>query len=273
MKIRLSLVPAALLVIALGASVPLHAADANAQVEAVMKRMRETLRNTMVQLQTAEADKVTLQTQLTESDQKNKDLTSQAESLSKKIAEQTKQAAAEKTDHEKKLTELNATVANRDQEIARLNEALAKWKEGYGKVTAIARSKEAERAQLASKVIVLDRKVAERERQNLELYKTGKEILTRYENFGLGSALLAREPFTGVARVKLQTQVQDYQDKLMDQKVKPKDSLANSAPPPPAEKTAAGSKPRSSPPPPPVEKATNASQTPAGKGSDQKNKS
>lgn len=262
MKFGISFFPAALAIVALGAPMALHAAD-NAQVEAVMKRMRETLRNTMVQLQTAEADKAALQTQLAESDQKNKDLSTQAETLNKKIAEQTKQMAAEKTDTDKKLADLNATVANRDQEIARLNEALAKWKEGYGKVTAIARSKEAERAQLASKVIVLDRKVSERERQNLELYKTGKEILTRYENFGLGNALLAREPFVGTARVKMQNQVQDYQDRLMDQKVKPADSKAHpSPPPPPVEKPATTSKAN-----------TTASQAPASKSSDQKSKS
>jgi chromosome segregation ATPase len=272
MKTRIPLVATALAVAFLGAAAPLHAAD-NAQMEAVLKRMRDTLRNTMVQLQTAESEKQALQTQLTESDQKNKDLSAQAETLNKKIAEQSKQMLADKSDHDKKLTELNATVANRDQEIARLNEALAKWKEGYNKVAGIARSKEAERAQLASKVVVLDRKVSERERQNLELYKTGKEILTRYENFGLGNALLAREPFVGTARVKMQNQVQDYQDKLMDQKVKPADSMARSAAPAPAEKQAAHSKSRTSPPPPPMEKPTTASQAPLGKGSDQKSKS
>jgi hypothetical protein len=53
------------------------------------------------------------------------------------------------------------------------------------------------------------------------LFKTANEILTRYEKFALGEALLAKEPFTGIARVKLESQVQDYQDKIADERVKP----------------------------------------------------
>ena len=52
-------------------------------------------------------------------------------------------------------------------------------------------------------------------------YKTGSEILSRYENFGLGEAIVAREPFVGITRVKLQNLIQEYGDKLADQKIKP----------------------------------------------------
>jgi hypothetical protein len=74
---------------------------------------------------------------------------------------------------------------------------------------------------LASESIVLKRKLDDRDRKNFELFKLGNEILKRYEKFGLGDALAAREPFTGITRVKLQNLVQDYQDKLADQRVKP----------------------------------------------------
>ena len=47
------------------------------------------------------------------------------------------------------------------------------------------------------------------------------EILTRYQQFGLGQALAAREPFTGNAKVKLQNIVQDYGDKILNQTAKP----------------------------------------------------
>jgi hypothetical protein len=61
--------------------------------------------------------------------------------------------------------------------------------------------------------------VADRETKNLELFKTGNEILDRYEKFSLGDALGAKEPFIGITRVKLQEFVQDYKDKLTAQKV------------------------------------------------------
>ena len=58
--------------------------------------------------------------------------------------------------------------------------------------------------------------LVEREVAALAVYETGKEILERYENYAFGKALLAREPFTGLAKVKLEEQVQDYKDKLAD---------------------------------------------------------
>jgi hypothetical protein len=105
-----------------------------------------------------------------------------------------------------------------------LNEALSKWKIGYQKLEDAAKAKEAERAKLADKNVLLDRRVADYRRKNEELYKTGSEVLTRYEKFGLGDALAAREPFTRLTRVKMESLVQDYQDKLTDNKIKPEDT-------------------------------------------------
>jgi hypothetical protein len=70
-------------------------------------------------------------------------------------------------------------------------------------------------------IILLQRTVADRETKNAELFKIGNEILNRYEKYSLGEALLAKEPFTGITRVKLETLVQDYQDKISDQKTTP----------------------------------------------------
>jgi len=67
--------------------------------------------------------------------------------------------------------------------------------------------------------------VKDRERRNLELYATGKEVLERYEAFGLGRAIVAREPFTGLAKVKLEEQIQGYQNKLLDGFVKEGDPV------------------------------------------------
>ena len=67
----------------------------------------------------------------------------------------------------------------------------------------------------------MQRIIDDREAKNLALYNLGNEILTRYEKYGLGEALAAKEPFTGVTRVKLQELVQDYRDKISDQRVTP----------------------------------------------------
>lgn len=51
------------------------------------------------------------------------------------------------------------------------------------------------------------------------MYQVGVEILNRYENFGLGDALLAREPFVGTTRVKFQNLIQQDQDQLTDSRI------------------------------------------------------
>jgi hypothetical protein len=197
-------------------------------------KLREMLRATMLQLRAAETEKATLQAAQTESAAKEKALTEQVEAL-------TRQSAADKDASDKTISDLKAKVADQEQEIVQLKGALEKWKEGYAKAADIANAKEAERAKLAGQVILLDRKVADRESKNVELFRIGNEILKRYERFGLGDALLSREPFVGITRVKLENQVQDYQDKLLDQRIKPGQPVSTPAQaspsPSPAQKT------------------------------------
>jgi len=177
-------------------------------------KLREMLRTTMLQLRASEAEKATLQAAQTESAAKEKALTEQVEAL-------TKQSVADKDASDKAISDLKAKVADQEKELTELKDALQKWKEGYAKAADIATAKEAEREKLAGQVVLLDRKVTDRERKNAELFRIGNEILTRYERMGLGDVLGSREPFVGITRVKLENQVQDYQDKLLDQRIKP----------------------------------------------------
>lgn len=177
-------------------------------------KLRENLRNTMLQLRTIQGERDTLQVAKTEADQKNKE-------LSEKVEAVTKQLAADKDAADKSIAELKAKTADQDAEIARLKESLEKWKHAQKKAADTAAAKEAERAKLAAQAVELQRKVNDQQTKNLEMFKIGTEILGRYEKFGLGTAITAREPFIGTMRVKLQNLVQDYSDKLAGQRIKP----------------------------------------------------
>lgn len=223
--LRAALAAAALLPSALGAQ------DA-AQIEAVMKKMRDQLRTTMTQLQTAQAENAALQAAKVENEAGIK-------GLQGKVSTLTKQSAADKVEAEKKINDLQSQLATRATEIAMLKETLGKWKEGFAKAAEIARAKEAERAKLASKVIVLERKVASHERKNAEMYATGAEILDRYEKFGFGTAIGMREPFVGIARVKLENAMQELDEKLAKGKIRPGDTPEEGGAPPAPESEAA----------------------------------
>lgn len=197
----------------------MHAAEADAAA-AAEKRLRDTLRATMLQLRTAEADKIALQATQAASDQKNQELTAEIAGLGKKVEALNKQSAADKDAASKEAAGLNNRLKDAELEIERLKLSLDKWKAGYKQAVDVATTKEGQRAVLASQVVMLNRELEDRTARNIELFKIGSEILTRYEKFGLGTALTAREPFVGTTRVKIQGLVQDYQDKLVDQKIK-----------------------------------------------------
>ena len=186
--------------------------DADAAEASAESRMRDALRNTLLQLRTAENERAILQAAQAQSDNEKKMLTAQVAALSK-------QCKSDKETADKTIAGLNSRAAEQGAEITRLTENLAKCAEALKQATSTARAKENERAKLAADIIGLNRTVADQKTKNGELFKLGKEILLRYERFGLGDAIGAKEPFVGITRVKLENFVQDYQDKLADQKI------------------------------------------------------
>lgn len=172
-------------------------------------RTQQAMRNMTTRLRAAETERNNLQSAKEQSDQEVKTLTD-------KLAALTKQAEADS----KALTAAKGQLTEREAENAQLQDSVQKLQVTQTQAVEIAKKSEGERAKLNSQVIELKRKVAEDEAKNLALFKLANEILKRYEHFGLGDALAAKEPFTGISRVKLENLVQDYQDKVADQRVK-----------------------------------------------------
>jgi DNA repair exonuclease SbcCD ATPase subunit len=200
-------------------SLSLGALRADDDSPTVETRLREALRDTTLQLQDAQNQLAALQASQAQSDKDNADLKTKIDALNAQIAALTKQSADDKASADKALADLNAQVADQTGQIARLNQTLAEWKNAYSQAAQLAADKEAARAKLALESALLQRTVDDREAKNLELYKTGSEILSRYEKFSLGDAIGAKEPFVGLSRVKLESLVQDYKDKLLNQTV------------------------------------------------------
>ncbi len=173
-------------------------------------RMREALRNTTLQVRTLQAERDELSVKKDQAE-------AQAKTLEDQIKILTKRAAEDKDIIDSGKAALQEEQARSHQTAAELE----KWKSACHKAVELAKTKEAERAALSEKVIILERTVADQKSRNAEMFKIGCDLLRRYENFGLGKALSAREPFVGVTRVKLENLVQDYSDKLSNQRIKP----------------------------------------------------
>ena len=182
-------------------------------------KLREQLRGVMLQLRTAQTNAANDQAATAAAEQKIKDLTSKVADLDKRNAALVKQSSSEKAASDEATTTLNSKLAERDKRIIEYTEAIEKWKDGYQKAVGLARINEDERAKLAAEILVCQRTIADRETKNIMLFSTANEILDRYENYSLGKALAAREPFIGTTRVKVENLVQGYKDKILDSRI------------------------------------------------------
>ncbi len=206
MKLRLSFTVLIFTVLALSR---LPAAEAE---EDVANKLREALRNTMLQLRDSQNQVAILQATQVADAHKIKELEG-------KIADLTKQAIADRNTSANMVAELNTRLEEQRAVLIGFQSAIEKWKQSYGQVTALAQKKESERAKFEAKSIKLERQVQDQEVRNIKMYRVGLEIIDRYEKFGLGDAILAREPFVGTTRVKFQNLIQNDQDKLTDQRI------------------------------------------------------
>ena len=201
------------------AATSLHAAE---KVDPAQQKMREMIRNSMIQLRDANAKLAVAQAAQADAEEKVKDLQGQLDALTKK-------STAEKKASDQAFDDLKTKLANDDLMINHLTESLTKWKQGYVKLADYAKATEGKRQELASKITLLDRRITEQQNQNAEMYRLANEVLDRYAQFGLGTAISAREPFVGIAKVKFQTLLQDYQNKLADQTIKPAETNTTAA--------------------------------------------
>ena len=192
-----------------------HAAEAADPTQ----KLREQLRGVMLQLRTAQTDAANGQAAAAVAEQKNKDLTSKIAESDKRNAALVKQSSADKASSDESIAMLNGKLADRDKRITQYTEALEKWKDGYQKAADLARAKEDERSKLAAEIVVHQRTIADRETKNIALFNTAVEVLNRFENYSLGKALAAREPFISTTRVKVENLVQGYKDRVLDNRI------------------------------------------------------
>jgi chromosome segregation ATPase len=200
----------ALLAILLFAAVMPIAAQNAPTVES---RLREQLKALAGQLRTAETDKAALVADKAALEEKTKTLERQIKDTGEKLAAETDRA-------KKEGEKLRADIAAKETEIALTKEELLKAVNFGTQAAALAKKTEAERSKLAAEAIQLKRVVADQRMKNGKMFEIGNEILTRYEKFGFGTTITAREPFVGITRTRLESMVEEYGGKLAEQRLK-----------------------------------------------------
>lgn len=188
-----------------------------------VSRMRDALRNTMIQLRDVNNRVALLQAEKeaekAAADQKIAGLEQQVKTLTERSVRDKKEADEAQAAAGKKIAALQKQVGEQEKLLAAAKAALEAAQKANEEAVAEGEKKELARAEAESKAVALQRRVDEALRVNGELYKIGREILSRYEKFSLGDAVTAREKFIGITRTKFENLMQDYQDQLDDHKL------------------------------------------------------
>ncbi len=180
-------------------------------------RLREALRTATTQLRALEDERGAWQA-------KEAQLQKELESLRKQASTPPPPRAGDRG-----AAELSRRLDEKSKAADELEASLAQCRAAARDAADATRAKEegertrlaAQMTQLTERAAALETKGAACEARNARMYKVGKDIIDWLSNVGVGAALAAREPFLGLKRVELENTAQDYQDKLLEQKVKP----------------------------------------------------
>jgi chromosome segregation ATPase len=194
MRIRFSLV--------LAATVTLISSGAFADQET--DRLREALRSATMQTRALEDQHAALQAKLVDAERDKTAAKAEVEAAKAQIKKLEKE-------HREAVEEFN-------QRIAEHEETLEKWKVAYEEAATVARTKDAERAKFEGEANAYKASTKSAVAKNAQLIKAGRELLHRYRDVTIGDTVLAREPVVGLRRVEIQNELQNTQDKMLDQK-------------------------------------------------------
>jgi hypothetical protein len=205
-----------LLVIAIPTTTPAQQAQ-----DPMMQRMRDAMKKLAQRITDAETQMVNAQAAQLQAEASLKEMTARQEATARQLKDEVTQSKTYKDETQRRIQELEAKLQAKEKSLEQYAEALEKWRQGFEQAKTIALAKEAERIEAVSKALQQERRAAEHERKNREMYALATEILDKYESFGLGTAIMSREPFIGSMRVKFENYINDYARKVEAAKVKP----------------------------------------------------
>jgi len=169
-------------------------------------RLREALRSAQTQLRALEDERAKWQ-------ETEAELRKELEAAKKEVAPAPKHGPSERA-----VWLLNRRIAEQESAAAGLKESLAKCESASREASSAARLSDAERARLKAEAAALGARLAASERKNEKMFAIAKEIIDWVSNIG---ARVESEPVLGLRRVELENIAQDYDDKLLEERVRP----------------------------------------------------
>jgi DNA repair exonuclease SbcCD ATPase subunit len=183
-------------------------------------RLRDLLRRSAAELQAAQDHQAALQASLEQEKQKSA-------TLQKQLDELTARAVQASTAAQSEAAELRSDLGGAQAQVTALGTGLKQWQDAYQKAAEMARAKDAESKTLAARVAESERRAGVCMATNTRLIGVANDILHLYQTQSFRSLLLSSyEPLLGLKKVELENMVQDYEDKILDQKYYPVNTVA-----------------------------------------------
>jgi chromosome segregation ATPase len=178
-----------------------------ARADAETDRLRDALRSATAQTRALEDARAASQAKLADAEKEKAALKAQID--------------AGKAEIKRLEREQREAVEQFNQRLTERDETLEKWKGAYEEAANVARAKDAERAKFEGEATAYKASTKSCLDKNVALMKVGRDLLHRYEEVNFGDMLVAREPLIGEQRIRIQNLLQEYNDKLLDQKATP----------------------------------------------------
>jgi chromosome segregation ATPase len=185
-------------------------------------REREALRRVQTQLQQVQGQVATLEQEKAALGKERDQARKESKVVQGRLRKAERNLAEEKTRGEQLAKELEGSKQDLAATRTRLGDTEGKLadtaKALFQTQQTLARV-EADKRALEGVKVRQEKDIAACEGKNLKLYQTGRELMTRFERKTCGEILAQQEPFTGLKRVEVENLLEEYRDKLDEQKL------------------------------------------------------
>lgn len=178
------------------------------------ERLRAQLRSVTVQLRQLQDQNADLQAKQAEGDRQRLDLTQKLAADEQELNQLRQQDKDNQTALQESSAKLQATSAALSSERSALGQSQATVQ----KETSFAQDRDTEAKRLDAAASDARKQLGSCQAKNEQLIGLGNQILDLYKNKNVFDALIGAEPLTGLKRVAVENQIQDYQDKLLANK-------------------------------------------------------
>ncbi|MEQ1592648.1 MAG: hypothetical protein ABL892_09695 [Thiobacillaceae bacterium] len=198
-----------------GTALHAEATDKSSREREALRRMQQQLSQVQGQVGALEEEKTRMADDLDKAQKSSKSVESKAERLQRELGAGKRQQVS----LTKELTVTREELATTTQRLAETQKALSETSNKLTDTTRTLQQTDAEKRNLESIKQRNERDIASCERKNVALYELGRSLMYRFENKSCAETLAQKEPFTGLKQVETENLLEEYRDKLDDQKL------------------------------------------------------